>query len=128
MTSGIQPVRICKSVEELLPGKSYPPITFKKAFSMRAGEIKFGLFGETTWSGFPFLDWGSKSSITTILRQPFKCNRTTYLPVFETPIGNILSVTIWNIKNGNLKGVRSIDVWIPRLRRHRVKPRENNLW
>jgi hypothetical protein len=37
MTSGIQPVRICKSVEELLPGKSYPPMTFKKAFSMSTG-------------------------------------------------------------------------------------------
>jgi hypothetical protein len=55
MTSGIQPVRICKSVAELLPGKSYPPITLRKAFSIKEGYNKFGEVCDITCNGFEFL-------------------------------------------------------------------------
>lgn len=79
--SGIHPVNTQRSVPELLPGKSYPPLTFIYAFSTRAGHRSCGLRRSSTCKHLADFEAGRRSSITTRRKQPLKFSRRTYLPL-----------------------------------------------
>lgn len=81
--SGIHPVNTHKSVPELEPGKSYPPRTFKYAFSSNAGHNKRGLFRSRTCKQRSVFEEGRRSSIVTFLEHPLKFRRKRYFPFSE---------------------------------------------